>query len=247
MQTNGQYIYAIADATIPDSFGPIGVLGSELQSLRHGDIAAVVSEFSEKRLRPERRNLAAHNAAIKRLMEEQTVLPIAFGTIAESDDAVISILQKNQATIHEELERVRNKVEMGVRVVLDIPNVFEYFVNRHNELTMLRDRILSMHHAASQLDKIELGRVFERILNTERERHASAVLKVLKPVCSEIIQNPQKDEREVMHLACLIRREDQAAFEEAIFEAAKLFNNDFAFDFNGPWAPHHFINLNLEA
>ena len=247
MQTNGQYIYAIADGSIPDSFGPIGVMGGELQAVRFGDIAAVVSQLNEKRLRPERRNLAAHNAAIKRMMDDQTVLPIAFGTIAESDTAVLSILEKNEETIREELQRVRDKVEMGVRVVLDIPNVFEYFVNRHIELTMLRDRILSMNHASSQLDKIELGRVFERILNTERQRHTDAVLKVLKPFCSELIENPQKDEREVMHLACLIKRDDQKAFEDAIFEAAKLFNNDFAFDFNGPWAPHHFISLNLEA
>lgn len=247
MQTPGQYIYAIADSTIQDGYGPIGIQGGEVQVVRHGSIAAIVSDFDGVKLRPERRNLAAHNAVIKKVMEFETVLPMAFGTLAEDMDDVMSILQSNETNFKEELDQVRGKVEMGVRVGMDLPNVFEYFVNKYSELTTLRDRILTMQNAASQLDKIELGRVFERILNEERERHTNSVKKVLQTLCDEIIENPPRDEREVMHLACLITRENQKAFEDSIFEAAKLFNNDFTFDFNGPWAPHHFIRMNVEA
>ncbi len=247
MQTSGQYIYAIADNSVKNAFGPIGIQGKEVHVVCSGQIAAVLSDFSEKRLRPERRNLAAHNAVIKKIMEEETVLPMAFGTLADDMDHVMTILKNNESIFRDELDQVRGKVEMGVRVGVDLPNVFEYYVNKHHELTQLRDRILTLQHASSQLDKIELGRVFERILNEERERHTSYVKKVLKPYCDDIIENPPRDEREVMHLACLIKRENQKKFEEAIFEAAKLFNNDFTFDFNGPWAPHHFISMNIEA
>ena len=66
------------------------------------------------------------------------------------------------------------------------------------------------------------------------------------PSCFEIKRNPTKNEREVMNLACLVRRqESQTTFEAAIFEAAKLFDNNFTFDFNGPWAPHNFVDIEL--
>ena len=37
----------------------------------------------------------------------------------------------------------------------------------------------------------------------------------------------------------------QGLFEEGVFEAAKLFDNNYTFDFNGPWAPHNFVDLNF--
>ncbi len=49
-----------------------------------------------------------------------------------------------------------------------------------------------------------------------------------------------------MNLACLVRREAQEQFEAGVFEAAKLFDNNFTFDYNGPWAPHNFVELDIK-
>ncbi|MFH1596354.1 MAG: GvpL/GvpF family gas vesicle protein, partial [Pseudomonadota bacterium] len=64
----------------------------------------------------------------------------------------------------------------------------------------------------------------------------------------EIKRNKCRNESEVMSLACLVGRQAgaQAAFEEGVFAAAKLFDNNFAFDYNGPWAPHNFVELDLQ-
>jgi hypothetical protein len=48
-----------------------------------------------------------------------------------------------------------------------------------------------------------------------------------------------------MNLACLVKRGALPKFETAIFEAAKLFDNNYSFDYNGPWAPHNFVELDL--
>jgi hypothetical protein len=31
-----------------------------------------------------------------------------------------------------------------------------------------------------------------------------------------------------------------------VFAAAKLFDNNFTFDYSGPWAPHNFVELELD-
>jgi hypothetical protein len=59
-------------------------------------------------------------------------------------------------------------------------------------------------------------------------------------------RQPPRDEREVMNLACLIQRDRQAAFEAAVFEAASHFDNSFAFDYSGPWAPHSFAEMEIK-
>jgi hypothetical protein len=50
-----------------------------------------------------------------------------------------------------------------------------------------------------------------------------------------------------MNLACLIDRSNITAFENAVLKSAKLFDNNFSFDFTGPWAPHNFVNIDLNV
>ena len=244
---SGRYLYAIADAAEHLASGDIGVNGATVYPVPQGPIVALVSDITEKRIRPERKNLVAHHAVVKRLMEETTVLPVAFGTIADSPKAVREILTKNTDTFVEQLALVRGRVEMGLRVNWDVPNIFEYFVKRHPELAELRDSVLGKQRGPTQEDKIELGRRFDRLLAEDRERHMEAVVETLAPRCVDIKEIRLREEREVMHLACLVERDARKSFEDGVFEAAKLFDNSFAFDFNGPWAPHHFVSVALDA
>ena len=244
---SGRYLYAITDAVEHPVYGDIGINGAAVYAVSQGPVAAVVSDITDKRIRPERKNLAAHNAVVKRLMEDTTILPVAFGTIADSPQAVREILSDHRDAFVEQLNRVRGKVEMGLRVAWDVPNIFEYIVNRHPELAALRDGVMGKQRGPSQEDKIELGRLFDRLLTQEKERHTEAVVEVLAPHCVDIEQNRPREEREVMHLACLVDRDAQKGFEDGVFEAAKRFDNNFAFDFNGPWAPHHFVHVALEV
>ena len=243
----GQYIYAVIDANGKQSYGPIGLDGTEVHAIVRGPIAAVVSEMPEKRIRPERKNLATHNAVVKLLTQrEPAVLPVAFGTLSHDRKAVLEILTRNLDVLLPFLEKVRGKVEMGLHVTLDVPNVFEYMVNSQAELAALRDRVYGKQHGPSQMDQIELGSLFDRLLNSERERCTNMVIQVLEAHCADIHQNPPR-ENEVMRLACLVDRSKLGEFENAVFEAANLFDNNFALDFNGPWAPHNFVDVNLDA
>jgi hypothetical protein len=244
----GRYLYAIADAVEAHStYGNIGINGAAVYVIPQGSVAAVVSDIGERRIRPERKNLAAHNIVVKRLMEETTVLPVAFGTIADSNKAILRILTENNATFVEQLKLVRGKVELGLRVVLDVPNIFEYMVKHHQELADLRDEVIGKQRGPSQTEKIEMGRLFDHLLTQDREQHAETVIDVLTPRCVEIKVNPSREEKEVMHLACLVERDAQKTFEDGVFEAANRFDNNFSFDFNGPWAPHHFVSVALQA
>ena len=142
----------------------------------------------------------------------------------------------------------KGKVEMGLRVAWDVPNIFEYFVNTHPELRAARDRFLGRNHVPTQEDKIEVGRLFDRVLQEDREEHTERVEEILSPCCFEIRRNPTRSEKEIMSLACLVGREAaDKDFEAAIFEAARGFDNNFSFDFNGPWAPHNFVDVELRS
>jgi hypothetical protein len=240
------YLYAVIADTRGRTYGDFGIDGNEVYSIPAGRVAAVVSAVRIERMRPERSHLAAHQQVLKRLMADATPLPMSFGILADSPQAVRNLLLRNQPAMLEQLRRVAGKVEMGVRVTWDVPNIFEYFVNTHPELRQARDQFLGGPHEPAQEDKIEVGRMFDRLLNEDRETYADKVETILAPHCAEIAPTKCRTEREVMNLACLVERSGMAQFESSVFAAAQQFDNNFAFDYNGPWAPHNFVEIDLQ-
>jgi hypothetical protein len=230
-----------------------GLGGHVVYPIAGGEVAAVVSDIEQGRIRPERRNLQIHYDVLKRLMEgsgvpplsENAVLPMGFGIVADNSEVVRKILNFHQGALLEQLQRVAGKVEMSLKVSWNPPNVFAYLVNLHPELKEARDRLFRRGCDPSPDEKMELGRLFERVLNEDRARHSQTVLDVLKPLCFEVQQDKPRTERVVMDAACLVQRGAQAEFERGVFEAAKLFDDNVSFDFSGPFPPHSFVGVDL--
>ncbi len=240
------YLYAIIAGAQDSVYGGFGIGGHDVYSVSTGIIAAVISDIPNGSVRPERAHLAAHHEVLKRLMAETTPLPMSFGIVAESPAAVRRMLLRNQKALSGQLEHLAGKVEMGLRVTWDVPNIFEYFVNTHPELRVARDRLLGVNCAPTQEHKIEVGSMFDRLLTEDRETYAAHAMGMLEGREFEIRALKCRSEREVMNLACLIRREAMPRFEAAVFEVAKQYDNNFALDYNGPWAPHNFVDVKLD-
>ncbi|MDD3472087.1 MAG: GvpL/GvpF family gas vesicle protein [Syntrophaceae bacterium] len=243
----GRYIYALTTGTEDRSYGTIGINGANVYTISSGAVSAVVSDSPNGRIRPERRNFAAHQTVLKKLLESGDLLPMSFGNVSDGANAVRKFLSKHQDAIVDGLARVAGKVEMGLKVTLDVPNIFEFLVNRNEELRRARDQLIGRSREATQDEKIELGRLFANILETEREEQTEFVETILLKVSVEVRRNKCRDEREVMNLACLVDRNQMNKFEAAVFEAANHFDDNFAFDYNGPWAPHNFTDVDIDG
>lgn len=244
----GKYVYAIAPlADGAGVYGNIGMNGGQVYAISAGGTSAIVSDFAGAKVRPERQHIAAHHQVLRHLMTDCTVLPMVFGIVAENREAVTRMLSQNQAAFLEQLARVEGKVEMGLRVVWAVPNIFEYLADADADLRALRDKLFGGGRQPSQGDKILLGRLFERTLNEQRTFHTRTVMAVLGSRCAEIKDTGARNEQEVMNLACLVGREAQGTFEEGVFEAAKRFDNNYSLDFTGPWPPHNFVDIKLET
>jgi len=242
----GVYLYGVirADEEVPLP-GLTGIDDGAVYYVTEGALAAVASDVPNGRMRPQRRHLAAHQTVLKNLMQKSAVLPMSFGIMAEDAEKVHEVLSLNQQVLLDQLRRVAGNVEMSLRVRWDVPNIFDYFVNTHAQLSALRDMLFRGGREPSQGDKVELGRLFEGILNTDRAAHTATVRRVLVPCCVEISEGELREERDIMNLACLVQRDLQNRFENAVLEAAKLFDDAFCFDFSGPWPPYTFTDVQL--
>jgi hypothetical protein len=243
---SGFYMYAVTGQTGDRIYDVKGIDDCTVYRIGEGAVSAVVSDCSRQRIRPERAHLAAHKDVLKHLMLDSTVLPMSFGIVAEGVKSVRRMLSRNEKDFLRQLERVRGKVEMGLRVTWDVPNIFEYFVDTHPDLRISRDRLMGNNREPSQDEKIELGQLFDQTVSEERDLQAQKLEDALEDVCYEIKRSKPRDMKEVVNLNCMIGRDKQKEFEDAVLEAANLFDNNYAFDMNGPWAPHNFVEMNLK-
>ena len=242
------YLYAIVSGrAVGEAYGPIGIDGGQVHAISDGTLAAVVSDVPSQRLRPERRHLAAHHAVQKQLMGRGAMLPMAFGILADGPDAVRRILGLNREPLLAQLRAVEGKVEMTLRVAWDVSSIFEYFVRTHPELRMQRDRLFGGGREPSEDDKIELGRLFDRLLGEDRAADTRKILESLAPRCADLRECPLRNERNVANLACLVARDGLPQFEQGVFEAAKQFDDSYAFDYSGPWPPFNFAEVALKV
>lgn len=240
------YLYAVIDEPRVGTNGLIGIDSANVRLVATGSIAAVVSPLEARKVRPERRRLAAHNDILKHLMADHAVLPMAFGLVAESEDDVIKMLRLNRHEFCRHLDRVRGRVEMGVRVKWDVPNVFAMMTEQHQDLKELRDRSFRGGREPSHEEKIEIGRLFNSHLSADREEYTGTIVDALSPVCREISTNPPRNEHEVSNIACLVDLDRLEEFEQGVRNAADRFDNRFAFDYSGPWPPHNFSSVELK-
>ncbi len=251
----GKFIYALIEAG--DHLPRIAGIGqSPVYTLNHGRIGAVVSDLFATRVRPERRNLTAHQTVLRQLGAKCTVLPMQFGVLAQGSKAVLKLLADNETEIVAQIHKLRGAVEMGLRLKWQVDNIYDYFVNTHPELKQERDRCLNARGGdtrkkprsglANRDEMIELGRFYERLLQAQRNTHKSKVESVLQENCRAIRSLAPKNERDVVNLACLVNSDCLDAFEQQVIQASTLFDDHYVFSYTGPWAPHNFVDIRLD-
>jgi hypothetical protein len=247
------YLYAIVPSEAAGALGalgPIGLFDRDVHPLPLGRIAAAVSSVPDGtgKVRPERRNLTAHQTVVSRLTgREFGVLPVAFGTISPGAGALTELLSRYEGDLVDQLGRVGASVEMEVRAELNVPNVFEYFVNARPELRAERDRVFAGGHAPSRDDKIALGQLFQRVLDEERENLARRFMDALKPNAGALKSNECRSERELVRLSVLLSRTDQARFDAAIDGLGRELADEHNIVVTGPFPAYSFVELHLRS
>ena len=205
----GKYIYAVVRARAERHFDFAGINDRPVETIERDGIASVVSDLAAERIRPERRHLAAHRTVLSKLVEQTDgVLPMRFGAIASEPAEISRLLARNHELFSRQLRHVAGKVEMGLRAAWDVPNIFQYFVSTHAELREIRDSVFRPAGRPAQDERIELGRMFERLLNQRSPSPYSRGRGDLDQLCGDPPQPAPPGKRN--HEPCVPNREKPA-------------------------------------
>src|SRR5436190_5095371 len=110
------YVYAITDAgqTLP----PVrGLADAPLGEVVQRELAAVYSVHLDEEIAATEETLWQHEHVVEAFMEDRAVLPVRFGIVFRDEAAVAAELEKRYGSLSASLEKVRGRVELGVRVL----------------------------------------------------------------------------------------------------------------------------------
>ena len=252
MTSNGVYVYGFVRAAHAPDLGCIGLAHDgapgRVYAIAAGPVAGLVSDYDGRgRVMPLRRNMDPHERVIREALQHTTILPAAFGHVARDPRQVTSLLRRHGPALSRELLRLDAKVEMSVRVVWDVENIFKHLVDRHPELAELRDRIFAGGRQVDANDKIELGRLFEERRETGRNDVVKRIVETLRPHAADVHVTRAYGEKSAADLAFLVGRDQTQAFRDRVLETASDWPSEFAFHCSGPWAPFNFVQLEIDA
>jgi hypothetical protein len=240
MTTESYATYCIIDSDreIPD--GIVGLYARPAWNVPYRGIGVVTSTLTAP-VRDVVAGAVEHETVVERLMQTYTVLPMRFPTAFGSREAVLAMMEQHYGDFRENLHRLRDQVEFGVRVIW--PDAMLRTDEGGAAATCGSERP-APHHVESS-GKLYMQERFRRhkCRNALRDQ-AAQFGRRLDAALSEFatakrLRSPTTDSF-AFDGVYLVRKDKGVDFRHA-FADAKSSEPGLRYLLSGPWPPYNFI------
>ncbi len=218
--------------------GVSGLFGNQTFLFPAGDLAVIVSEQTPADA--ERIEIAAeaqqaakdHARVIADCFKLSTVLPFRFNTTFADDDGLRRSVRSNQRHFLANVERLRGKAEMHLKVLVDdtCPGTSA------RNMTVGHEYLTSLRESASR----------------QRERQSKAralsvqMHRMFLPLAEEITCKRMESGKMLLDIAHLIDNKTVARYQNK-YSSATTELKDCRMQLSGPWPPYHFVQRHSAA
>jgi len=261
----GKYIYCITGANkgkkdlLNDKYefrkkytSPgIGGENDEVYSVCYRDIAAVVSSSPDTSFSISRKNLICHQKVLEELMEDYTVLPVRFDTIAVSKNGVYAeerikeeILEERYNEFKDLLSKMDDKVELGIKASwIDMQMIFQEIVEENRDIKKLRNNLLSKSIDRPYGKKATLGEMVIHALEGKKSKEERDILNVFKDNYADKRSNKVFGDKMITNLTFLVEKPKVEEFDRLVEKLTATYDGRIKFKYVGPVPPINFIEL----
>jgi len=245
----GKYIYCIIASSEAESFGPLGIggRGDELYTIFYSDISAVVSNSPIISYSVSRENMIAHEKAIEEIMKKHTVLPVRFCTIAQDENKVKKILEKEHDKFAELLKSIEGKKELGLRAIFKEDVIYKEIAQNYEDIKKLKKALSSEPPAKTYYLRVEVGRKVEAALRKEKDTYKEGILNTLSPLSQDTKVNIPYGELMIISAAFLVENSREAEFDQNVQALDDKYGDKIKFKYMGTLPPFNFVNLVIET
>jgi hypothetical protein len=247
------YVYGIVDTQRFETIPGEGHEAGDIVSVSCGAFAAAVSSLSSRIIAATPQNVWRHERVLERLMQNHTVLPLRFGTICPDADALREFLVHSTSDLLNDLERVRGKVEIALRIVDG--DRYVKLPDERPEVDCVPTRqpaeaVPVILVASNDDEPVGRGAAYLRARlqhhhdEIAREDSAKRLGELLRQqldaVLKDVVCAPPADASAGYRASCLVERDRVPAFADAL-ERFRGDHPQFDVTCTGPWPPYSFV------
>jgi len=242
----GKYVYCIIRTKAPLRFGPVGsgAEPTDVHTISHRELAAVVSDTPIEVFDATRENVLAHERVNETVMKKHTVIPMSFGTVFKTRDDIVELLRAAYDAFVDVLKKMDDKLEFGLKVLWDRDAVVRQIESEDEDVRRLKSEI-SSQEGSTYFARMQYGRLMDSALEGRSEKYVNDIFEQLRPVSVASRANKPIGDKMIMNAAFLVARDKEAAFDARVKQiGAKL--DSLTFKYTGPWPPYNFVNIRLK-
>jgi len=238
------YVYGILPGDIELESGATGVGDppGEVRVVRQGDLAALVSDIDLTKPLGRPDDLFAHEELLDATAAEVPVLPLRFGALVSSDDAVADELL---AAHHDEfaaaLRQLEGRVEYVVRGRYDEQGILREVLEENPQAARLAKQIRGADPDATRELRIQLGEILNTEVAAKREKDTRAVGDAAAGLVEASVVRPPASELDAAYTAFLVRTDAADELEEAVSRLARDWGGRVDLNLIGPLAAYDFV------
>jgi hypothetical protein len=239
------YLYGIIDSSNQTKESVYGLEGAGVYNIPFCDIGAVVSEISQPIKEVTEDTVLEHEAVVEKVMADFTVLPVRFKTIIDGRDNLLSMMQSYYRDFKDNLERLRNKFEFGIKVIWSADKTKENIIktlNKEQQKKLELGSSPSKKFMKDKFDKYKIDKEFE----AKADKFIKAMDIFFSKFAAEKRIEKLKTENLLMDAVYLVEKDNESNFREA-FEHIKSARPDFKYLFSGPWPAYNFVVLSKKS
>ncbi len=250
----GKYLYCIirspqfSEGTPAPTFTTLGMgeRGDVVHTIHFMNLVAVVSDTPNREYEESRRNMMAHTLVLEEVMRQFTILPVRFGTVAPSTEAIEEqVLKRRYGELINSFEEVEDRVELGVKAFWYEEAIFREIVEEHPPIQHLRDSLMGRSAEETYYERIRLGEMVEAAMSKKRDEDSEKILERLRPLVYKSRANKVITDKMVLNAAFLVNRDREPEFDQAIEELDAEMNQRLMFKYVGPVPPYNFVNITI--
>ncbi|OGO05772.1 MAG: GvpL/GvpF-family gas vesicle protein 1 [Chloroflexi bacterium RBG_13_56_8] len=240
------YMYCVIRSSEPREFTTLGIgeRGDIVHIVHFEDLAAVVSDSPDAKYEQTRRNMMAHTQVLEEVMQDFTILPIRFGTVAPSEGVIRDkVLTRRFDELHGLLQQMEGQIELGLKAFWYEEIIFREAVNENPKIRELRDRLEGHRPEETYYERIRLGELVEKAMRDKRTEDSERILSCLSPLVRQVRTNTILTDRMILNAAFLMEASRQAEFDAAIQSLDDAMSERIVFKYVGPVPPYNFVNV----
>jgi len=243
-QQTGTYVYGMVAGNVELNSGVLGVGDppGEIRLVRSGDLAALVSEVDITQPLGTPEDLQAHEEILDSVVTEVAVLPLRFGAVLTSEDAVAEeLLEANHDEFAAALRELEGRAEYVVRGRYAEQAVLDEILSENPAAARLREQIRGTDPNATRGQRIQLGEFINKAVAAKREADTRLLLAAMKDRCVASVVRAATNELDAVYVAFLVEADQLGELEAVLTELGDRWQGRVQLSIIGPMAPYDFV------